>query len=302
MIYFLSILIPAYNHPCLDLVTVLSKQATMISNLNYEIIVVEDGSDNSASLNINKAIGDIPHCKYIIRKENSGRAAIRNFLANEAVGQWLLFLDCDIVIDNTSFLLNYIELSKDNMTVTSNTAVIYGGVTTADITIIGNLRWKYEKEEEQNHTVDKRKCNPYKSFRTTNFLVKKSTMLALPFDESITTYGYEDVMFGKRLEGHSQKILHINNPVTLGYPEDNITYLKKIREALSTLLMLRVELQDYSPLISITNKIKRFHLSPCLILWHKLFAGKEIHNLKSNNPSLFVLKLYKLGYFISIQK
>ena len=75
----LSILIPAYNHDCRPLARSLSQQADSLS-CPVEIIVADDGSDDTRLRSLNAEIAALPHCRYIMREENVGRATIRNFL------------------------------------------------------------------------------------------------------------------------------------------------------------------------------------------------------------------------------
>ena len=96
MINSLSILIPTYNNVCLELVRDLQAQASILSstnNLEYEILVADDGSTDKNTIEKNREINWLDNCRYIERKENIGRAAIRNFLAKEAKYLWLLFLE-----------------------------------------------------------------------------------------------------------------------------------------------------------------------------------------------------------------
>lgn len=295
MNYELSILIPTYNCSCISLVKSLHEQAERIDNLRYEIVVADDGSTDMDCINSNKEIEVLSNCHYIYNEKNCGRTAIRNFLAAKASLSWLLFLDSDVCIHRTNFLEDYLR------SIGNDTDVVYGGVTTNGKSFEGNLRWKYEQQEEPFHSVVERRKNPYNAFRTTNFAVRKSTMLALPFDETITTYGYEDVVFGTQLKEHNICISHIDNPCTLGNPESNEKYIKKINEALYTLSLLEEQVDGFSPLLSLTNKLRHFGITKLVLLWHKVFEKFECDNLTGNNPSLLVLKLYKLGTFITIK-
>ena len=87
MINSLSILIPTYNNVCLELVRDLQAQASILSSTNdleYEILVADDGSTDKNTIEKNCEINELNNCRYIERKENAGRAATRNFLAQEA--------------------------------------------------------------------------------------------------------------------------------------------------------------------------------------------------------------------------
>ena len=85
----LTIVVPAYNvekyiKNCLDSFIDLSVLRSL------EILIVDDGSTDERTIEGNRIINTLPHCRYIERKENVGRAAIRNFLAREAKYTWLL--------------------------------------------------------------------------------------------------------------------------------------------------------------------------------------------------------------------
>jgi hypothetical protein len=55
----LSILIPVYNYNCVALVKALQQQAENC-NIDYEILVGDDGSDNAVTLSQNREINAIP--------------------------------------------------------------------------------------------------------------------------------------------------------------------------------------------------------------------------------------------------
>ena len=124
-------------------------------------------------------------------------------------------------------------------------------------------------------------------------------MLAYLFDERFIHYGYEDVMLGKVLQKNNVSILHIDNAICIDHFDNNARYVEKIEESLRTLKQFERELEGYSTLLTIANKLKRYHLSCFMKRWHKLFGNLEKRNLMGNNPDLAVFKLYKLGYFLA---
>ncbi|MCD8291337.1 MAG: glycosyltransferase, partial [Prevotella sp.] len=162
-------------------------------NFKYEIIVGDDGSTDKSIIEKNNEINNISNCRYIIRGFNSGRAAIRNFLAKTAKYEWLLFIDYGRTVHNSVFIKTYINL-KD-------ISVVYGGYIICDNNekLKHNLRYIYEKKYKKNSVASERMKACYKNFNTCNFIVKRDIMLAFPFDERIIKYGYEDVLWGKTL-------------------------------------------------------------------------------------------------------
>ena len=102
----ISILIPTYNGICLTLVQALHQQAEALP-ISYEIIVADDGSTQQSTILTNRAINQMTHCRYVERPENTGRAAIRNYLASQAKYPWLLFIDSDMEVCRADYLSLY---------------------------------------------------------------------------------------------------------------------------------------------------------------------------------------------------
>lgn len=295
MIHELSILIPTRNDVCLPQVRTLQHLASKIEGLRYEIIVSDDDSDDLEAIRQNARINKIENCTLLLQQENKGRAANRNFLARQANFDWLLYLDCNVKIPTDRFLQNYLE--------SDHVDVVNGGIVAeSDKTLSRhNLRYMYEKKIEPKHSPNQRKSNPYQSFRTSNFMVRREVMLRCPLDETVPGYGYEDVLFGKALCEHCIPIDHIANPVVMTHFETNETYMAKVEEAMHTLYALRHDLKDYSPLLSAVESLQKRHLTPLYKQFYHANARRIRNNLTGKKPSLRWLNMYKLGYFLSIE-
>lgn len=291
----LSILIPVFNDKCTQLVHQLSRQVEAIQNLRFEILVADDGSTQEDCISSNRAIEALPHCSYIVRGKNVGRAAIRNFLARQAQYEWLLFLDCDMQVPHDRFLEKYLTCESGE--------VIDGGFAVVENPSLykRSLRYTYEWTMQSQHTAEQRRKRPYQHFRTTNFMVRRDIMLRLPFDERIRRYGFEDVLFGKLLRKEQVGICHIDNPMMLADVEDNATFVAKTEEALHTLHTFKADLRGYSNLLTFVEGIHLGVVRGAICLFHRCFKKWERSNLVGNNPSLRVFKLYKLGYFMAIE-
>jgi len=293
MINTLSILIPTYNNVCLELVKTLQAQASSLSCFEYEIIVGDDGSTDTSSVERNRPINALSHCRYIERKQNVGRAAIRNFLAKEAKYPWLLFIDGDLCIDNPLFLKNY-STAEGN--------IIVGGLKIGGTPVLwkDNLRYQYEKSCEKAHNYPHRVRKGDKEFRSTNFLIAKSILQACPFDENFKHYGYEDVLLGKQLSSKGFHITHIDNPILLDEYEGNYHFLLKTEEACRTLYLFREELKGYSKIITHAHRIKRWHLRPICQALFPLVSLPIKARLTGNKPSVFWFNIYKLLYYVHL--
>ena len=289
----ISILIPVHNYICLPLVKSIQRQAAGLG-IRYEIIVADDGSTQQETIAANQAIDTLEACRFIRREVNTGRSAIRNFLVQQSRFEWLLFMDCDMEIADPHFLQRYME-AADNSVVDGGIAI--GG---APDQWKQNLRYRYERQCAPQHTAEQRAKHPYRSFRTTNFMVKREVMLSHPFDERFLHYGYEDVLFGKQLRQNGLTILHIDNPLLLTDYETNPVFVTKTEEGLRTLHHFRNELKGYSTLLTFIDGIHLSAVIAILKMWHALFGRIERRWLCGNHPNLTIFKLYKLGYYLHI--
>ena len=296
MITELSILIPTYNsvaYPTAKKLYTLCERIAMDAPhpFRYEIIVADDGSEDSNTVDANQAINFLGNSRFIVKSQNSGSAATRNFLAQQSQYEWLLFIDSDMEIPGMDYIMRYLPCDQTDVT---NGGIKVGGSWE---THHHNLRYIYEKDSEPAHTVDKRQAVCFREFRSTNFLIRRACMLAHPFDERFKKSGYEDVFLGKTLHDAGATIMHINNPLILNDFEDNETFVRKTERNMMTLYHFRKELKGYSRLIDNTNSLTAFLLQ----LWHHVFGRLERHNLTSRHPRLWVYTLYRVGFFCSLK-
>lgn len=336
----LSILIPLYNQVGVALAMALSKQVEQCAkeekkknegkgnandtiSLGFEIIFADDGSADATARQRNAIIAQLPYCQYIERPKNVGRSAIRNFLAHTAHYSHLIFLDGDVAIKRGNFVQTYLAHRNDadviigtlhfsRMQVACDTAEdIIGHTkrakeetkkTTEPMLYNDNLKYRYEQQFLAKHPVKKRMQQPYASFRTTNFMVRRDLLLAYPFDETFHEYGYEDTLFGKQLKEHGATLIHLDNAATIADYEDNATFVAKTEESLRTLAAHTHQLQGYSTLLQTANKLKSLHLLPLIAFVFGLFKGLLHKNLCSNSPSVFLFNVYKLGYYIHLTR
>ena len=104
----LSVLVPTYNYDCTALVKRLAKEVAELS-VAVEILVADDCSTDNEVRQANASLDDVEGCRVFMRTQNGGRAATRNFLAQQAQYSHLLFLDADGMPANSAFLSVYVE-------------------------------------------------------------------------------------------------------------------------------------------------------------------------------------------------
>lgn len=87
-----SIIIPAYNAE--GFIERAIRSVSDHTLLDYEIVVVDDGSRDGTLSLLNRLADEIPQLK-VYSKENAGPAAARNFGMEKAKGDYILFCDSD---------------------------------------------------------------------------------------------------------------------------------------------------------------------------------------------------------------
>ena len=306
----LSILLPSYNNVCVSLVQVLQRQADALRGkldkpFRYEIIVVDDCSTDAACIDANRVIGDMLHCRYLRMEQNVGRAQIRNVLISESRGDYVLLIDSDLFLCDDNYLYKY---------ATSTADVVYGGTRIGGEgfamvdneanteNLKGNLRYIYEKKAEPSHRAVFRQLRPNQEISVCNLYARRDIMKAHPFDSRFKAYGYEDVLFGKRLAESGIEVTHIDNPVLINEFEPNSVFVKKTEEAILTLCRFEQDLEGYSNLKTKVSTLGRYIPLSLFRLWHRIMKNKEKRNLTGSKPSLLLFKLYKLGFFLENRK
>ncbi|MDX9747180.1 MAG: glycosyltransferase family 2 protein [Paludibacter sp.] len=286
-----SVLIPTFNYDITKLVRDLHRQATELM-LDFEIIVLEDGSDKF--VNENSTIGQIPGCRYIRLNENIGRSKARNKLAGLARYDYLIIMDCDAEVRHDDYLQRYANFFKDEKVV-----VIGGTEYDADVNDPRfSLRLKYGRKREANllyHTRDE----SFNNFATFNFMLSRDVIQAVQFDESINGYGHEDTLFGHALHEAGISYFRIDNALVHKGLDDNLTFLKKTEESVDNLYKLFKTgsypfLEKESHLLAAFSAVRTKKLVPLFAFLAKLINPILKVQLCSSNPSLRLYDAYKL--------
>jgi glycosyltransferase involved in cell wall biosynthesis len=232
----LSICIPIYNTDIRPLATELHRQIQAYSS-EVELLFLDDASDVFFK-EINRSVGAFSDYQEL--SVNIGRSKIRNAFLPFVKGTHLLFLDGDSIVYRTDFIQKYLEFIRDN-----SIDLVVGGreETTTRPSRSHLLRWEYSRKRESK-TTEERITDRISAFKSNNFIVKKSIFVENPFDESISTYGHEDTLFGFQLYTKGVVCKHIDNPIKNDDLVENHAFLLKTKDAVSNLWRISQKLQD----------------------------------------------------------
>lgn len=292
----LSILIPTYNYNVYPLVLELKKQADRLE-INYEILVQDDNSSTKHPQN--NTIDYLVNCHYYSNPINLGRGRNINLLTHKSKFEYVLILEADSFPETKQYLKNYIT------SILKSDSVVFGGVTYSNLKPAADkiLRWKYGINRESK-SLAQRLEKKYDFVFTWNLLLKKEILLKDPFPEFIKEYGYEDTIFVKKLQLNRILITHIDNNLIHNNEDCNIEFIKKTENAVRTLHYLvnnhKIDYEDinlsafylYLKKLRVIGIVKRIYFKT---------KPKILANLTSENPNLYLLDFYKLGYYCTIQ-
>lgn len=298
----LSVLIPIYNHDVNPLVTALDNQLAQ-AGIPFEIIIADDCSDNSEYREKNENLAQLNNVQYIQNQENMGRAKIRNLLAKKAQYPYLLFIDCDAMVENPDYIKKYMDAIEKMRP--QQAFVINGGIAYRNEKPDNQhfLRWYYGKRREEE-SAEQRNKRPYHHFTPFNVIISKSVFEEIQFDENLTTYGHEDTLFGYQLQQKQIPYLHIDNPLYHEGLDTNEEYLKKIRLSIDNLIYIS-ESQNINHsflkenrLLKTYQQCKKMGLAK-LVGRHFERNAEKMQQHLSQKPSMSLIDLYKLSYLAS---
>jgi glycosyltransferase involved in cell wall biosynthesis len=298
----ISLLIPVFDYDIVALVHSMKSAIGRVPEL-LEILIGDDGSSFEYREKYHSLEGN--GVRLIISKKNIGRAAIRNRLALEAKGDYLLFIDADAMLPGTAeaYMLKWLPAMTRARVLSGGT--LYHESAPGDPDKL--LRWKYGKNKEQMSAAERNK-HPNAGFSTFNVMIEKSVFSIIRFNEELKQYGHEDTLMGYQLKKAGINILHIDNPLVHEGLESNREFLGKTKLGIENLSRLYDNVTDKKA-FSETVKILRFYNKLRFFRLTRILAGIFIRyrdrmeiRLDSSHISLRLFAFYKICMFCTYRE
>lgn len=219
----LSVLTPFHRHNPSALLARLAGAPTGV-----EFILIDDGSASATLLSdaISAAERLRAPARIIVWGKNRGRAAARNRLIAEARGEYVLFLDADMIPESPRFLSIWLGVLT-----TQRPLIAFGGLSVAHV--------KSDAETALHHNLfassdcaraEIRARKPAQATASANLAVRRDFLETLPFDPRFTGWGFEDTDWALSAAQRAG-ILHVDNPATHAGLDDVPTLMRKSAEA-----------------------------------------------------------------------
>jgi glycosyltransferase involved in cell wall biosynthesis len=293
----ISLLIPVLDYDIIALVHSMKDAMSKVPEF-CEILIGDDGSTREYSEKYHSL--ETTNVRIVTAGKNIGRAAIRNKLALEAQGDFLLFIDADVMMPGTAeaYILKWLPYLNSSRVICGGT--LYHESPPGDPDKM--LRWKYGKLREQKSAAERNK-HPHAGFSTFNVMIERSVFSKIRFNEELKQYGHEDTLLGYQLKKAGIGILHIDNGLMHEGLESNSEYLKKTKLGIENLSKLYDKVTDKRAfsetvlLLKIYNKLKYFGVTKILAAVFIKYRERMEIRLDSSKISLLLFGIYKMSMF-----
>ncbi|MCI6152858.1 MAG: glycosyltransferase [Fusobacterium perfoetens] len=289
----LSIIVPVYNiekyiKECLESIS-------KIKNINYEVLIINDGSKDNSQ----KIIND--YCKTNIRaksyiKTNGGLSSARNYGLERAIGEYIWFVDGDDIIEPDEFESFFKEAFKEKLDIgIANFSEFY----TSNKIEINRIK-KYQRlvnlpilNGKKFFQISDRKglfsVTVWKNIYRKKFLVEEK----IKFKDGII---FEDELFSRLTINRAQKVKYYDsyiyfyrqnreNSIMKTINKDKLLNYYKIAELLS---------KEFTKDKNVPSGLKKVPISLYTKTLKKVkIRDKKIEKIIFNIPGIFFYKLRK---------
>ena len=213
-----SVVIPTYNRIKTLLQTLRALENQSLPSEKFEVIVVDDGSTDSTEAEVKSFMGRTSMAIGYFKQANKKQGAARNLGIQHSQMPLLVFIGDD-TIPSLHFLEEHLAYhSRKNRF--GNVVVIGYTQWPEDIRVTPFMRFIGEYGYQFGYSlIEGEGPLPFNFFYTSNISVLKTFLdeLECIFEEDFTTYGWEDIELGYRLERLGMELYYNRNAVTYHY-------------------------------------------------------------------------------------
>jgi len=298
----ISLLVPVCDYDIIALIHGMKSALGKVPEF-CEILIGDDGSSQEFKEKYRSLAGD--GVRLLTHEKNIGRAAIRNHLAMEASGDYLLYIDADTLLPSTAeaYLRKWLQVIPQYKVICGG--ILYHDAPPGDPDKL--LRWKYGKWRDQKAATERNK-NPYGCFSTFNVLFAREIFSKIRFNEELKQYGYEDRLMGYQLMHAGIKILHIDNGLYHEGLETNKEFLNKTRLGIENLSVLYDSVTDkrgFATTVKVLRTyrwLKFFQLAPLMVRIYLKYKDRMEISLDSGKKSILLFRFYKAVMFCTFRE
>ncbi len=287
----LSVLIPFFKDDAEALLRALDAEVTTHP---VEILIYDDGTDDvdltkSMQIVVNDCLSAV---KLITNSENKGRSAARNALCENARGDWVLFLDADMLPGKIDFLQSYLKLMNE-----AKADVIFGGFQVeaqaqdADRDIHRAL-----SEISDCLSLAERQAAGPQYVASSNLCMRRNVLTEQPFDADFEGWGWEDSEWAARVSKHFT-LIHADNPaIHLGL-ETTDTMLRRFATSGANYRRFTDAHPDLAPKLALYQISKKLGRLPGQALMRPILKFCVKVKLLPMRLRLLALKLWRASHY-----
>jgi len=288
----LSILTPFKGDDPTPLITALGREA-LVPGAQAELLILDDGSgDPALAARVEAAIAALPLPARFIRLEvNEGRSKGRNRLVGHARGEWMLFLDSDMLPDRADFIAAWLDLIDRDAP-----AVAFGGFSLDQAPASpDNALHRAIADGSDCQPASVRARMPEKIF-TSNLLVRRDVFAAESFDEDFQGWGWEDVEWGMRVAAR-WPILHVDNTATHLGLDSAETLTAKYEQSIGNFLKITARHPDLMARYGSLKIAKLLRRAPLLQRFRPMLKAYVLARTPPVKTRAFALRLYRAALY-----